>query len=126
MPSRQFNVAPEIVQDKSLLHNHSSAQLLHGVDDLLGLILGDVLLHHLGCALDKLLAVHQAQSEHVLDLLDHLGLGRRLESLELEGEEGLFGGGGSSLLGFLNRGSSGGSGSGESAHGHIGDVELGL
>lgn len=42
----------------SLLHSHSSTQLLHSSDDFLGLLLGDVLFHHLGCALDEFLAVH--------------------------------------------------------------------
>lgn len=41
-----------------LLHSHSGAQLFHRSNNLLGLFLGNVLLHHLGCALDKLLAIH--------------------------------------------------------------------
>ena len=109
-----------------LFHDDSSAQSLHGLNDLVSVLLGDVLLHHLWCTLDELLAVHQAESKHVLDLLDDLSLGGSLESLKLEGEESLLGGGRSSLRSLFNsRGSSGGSGS-ETTYGHIGDVEFAL
>lgn len=109
-----------------LVHDNGGTQCLHGLDNLLSVLLGDVLLHHLGCALDELLAVHQAQAQHVLDLLDDLGLEGGIESLELEGEESLLGGGGSSLLGLLDGGRGSGASSGETSYGHIGDVELGL
>lgn len=110
----------------SLIHGDLGAELLHGGNDLLGVLLGHVLLHHLGRALNKLLGLDQAQAKQVLDLLDDLGLGASIKLLELEGEERLLGGGRGSLLGlFDNGGGTGGSGS-EAANGEIGNVELRL
>lgn len=43
---------------RSLFQNDNSAQTLHGFHDLLGLVFGYAVLHHLGRALDKLLAVY--------------------------------------------------------------------
>lgn len=127
--SISYNLIPSAVHASValLLHGDLGAELLHGGDDLLGVLLGHVLLHHLGRALDKLLGLDQAQAEHVLDLLDDLGLGGRVKLLQLEGEEGLLGGGRGSLLGFFggSRGSASGSSS-EAANGEVRDVELGL
>ncbi len=110
----------------SLLHGDLGAELLHGGDDLLGILLGDVLLHHLGRALDKLLGLDQAEAEQALNLLDDLGLGGGVKLLQLEGEEGLLGGGRGSLVGFFGGGGGSGGSSSEAADREIGDVELGL
>lgn len=110
-----------------LLHGHRSAQLLHGCNDLLGLLLGHRLLHHLWRALDKLLGVDQTQPEQGLDLLDNLGLGTRVKLLQLECEERLLGRGGGRLFGLLSSGGGGRSwGRSEPANGEIGDVEARL
>lgn len=109
-----------------LLHGDGGAKLLHGGDDLLGLVLGHVLLHQLRRALDELLAVHQAQTQQVLDLLDDLGLGTGLEGLELDVEDALLGGRRCGLLSLLDSGGSCCRGGGEATNGEIGDVELGL
>lgn len=113
-----------------LVHGDGGTKVLHGGDDLLGVLLWYGLLHHLGRALDKLLGVDQAEAEQVLDLLDDLGLGRGVELLELEVEERLLGGGGRSLLGLLGRSGGGGGtasrASGEAADGQVRDVEPGL
>ena len=109
-----------------LLHDNLGTELLHCGNDLLGILLGYVLLHHLRRALDKLLAVDQAQTEQTLDLLNDLGLGGGVELLELQCEKGLLGGGRCSILGlFSGRGGGGGGGS-EAAYRHVGDVELAL
>ncbi len=76
--------------DLHLIHNHSSTKLLHRGNNLLSLVLRHGLLHCLRCALNKFLAVHQAQPQQILDLLDDLGLGARFERCELEGEQGLL------------------------------------
>lgn len=107
-----------------LFHDNSSTEVLHGGNHLLSILLGHVLLHGLGRALDELLGVHQTETQRRLDLLDNLGLGGRVESLQLEREQVLLLLDGSLVLGFLG-GSSGGRGSGgEATNGQIGDVEL--
>lgn len=110
----------------ALLHNNLSTKLLHSSNDLLSILLGNVLLHHLWCALDELLAVHQAEAEQALDLLDNLGLGGSVELLQLQGEQRLLGGGGGSVFWLFDDGSGSRSGSSEATNGHVGDVELAL
>jgi hypothetical protein len=108
-----------------LLHHDGGAELLHGGDHFLCVLLGDILLHELRRALDELLAVHQAETQQTLDFLDDLGLGCGIEALELEVEKRLLRGGGSGVLGIFNCGR-GGRSSGEAANREVGDVELGL
>ena len=66
-----------------LVHSNRSTEILHRSNDLLGLVLGDGLLHGLGRALDELLAVHQAQPEHRLHFLDDFWLRGSVESAPL-------------------------------------------
>lgn len=117
-------------REATLLHGSLSTETLEGLDDLLGLLLGNGLLHDLGDTLDELLAVDQRQTEHGLDLLDDLGLSGGIEGLELEVEQGLLLGSRGSFL-LLRGGSSGSSrssstGHGEAANGQVGDVQTGL
>jgi hypothetical protein len=105
-----------------LLHDNSGAEVLHGGNHLLGVLLGHVLLHRLGRALDELLGIHQTETQRRLDLLDNLGLGGRVEALQLHGEEVLLLLRGGLVLGFLDGGGRGGGG--EASNGQIGDVEL--
>ena len=113
-----------------LVHSNHPPNPLHHLNDLLRLLLRHPLLHLLRRALHKLLAVHQTQPQHALDLLDDLRLRPRVDRLQRECEQGLFlrGGRGFFLL-FDGRGCwGGGSGAtgGEVADGHVGDVEAGL
>lgn len=110
----------------NLLHNSRSTQRLERLDNLLGLLLGNALLHHLWRALDELLAVHERQPQHALDLLDHLGLRPGVKLLQLQVEQRLLGGSRCGLLLFNGRSGRTRAGGGESAHGHVGDVEAGL
>lgn len=73
-----------------LLHNHNCTQCLHGLNNLLRLLLRHALLHQLWRTLHKLLAVHQTQAQQALDLLDHLGLRARVERLKLQVEQCLL------------------------------------
>lgn len=109
-----------------LLHDDGGAQLLHGGHDLLGLVLGDALLHHLGHRLDELLGVDKGQAEQVLDLLDHLGLGAGIECRQLDAEQRLLLCGRRRLIGLFDRGGGSSWRSGEATYGEIGDVEAGL
>jgi hypothetical protein len=113
---------------KRLLHDDNSTQSLECLDNLLTLFLGHTLLHQLGSALDKLLAVNQRQTQHALDFLDDLGLGAGFERHELEVEQSLFlCGGGDVLLFGSSRGRSGGSTtSSKATDGQIRDVEARL
>lgn len=109
-----------------LFHHNLSAKLLHGSDDFLSVLLWNVLLHHLWCALDELLAIDQTEAEQALDLLDDLGLGGGIELLQLQGEQSLLGGGGSSVFGLFSGRGGGGSSSSEATNRHVRDVELAL
>jgi hypothetical protein len=115
-----------IGQGGSLFHDDGSAEFLHSGNDLFSLLLRYRLLHHLGGALDKLLAVHKTETKNVLDLLDDLGLGACVEGVELEGEERLLLGGGRGLVGLFGGSGGGGRGSSEAANGQVGDVETRL
>lgn len=128
-PSR----APTNTHTNPSIHRNNRPKPLHRLHDLLALLLGHRVLQHLGRALDELLAIHQAEAQHALDLLDDLGLGARVERLEREGEERLLlrrgGGFGFFFLdggGAGRGGAGGGGGGGGEAHGHVGDVEAGL
>lgn len=112
---------------KSLLHDNNSAQSLERLDNLLSLILWHALLHELGSALNKLLAVDKRKTEQTLDLLDDLWLARRLERLKLKVEQCLFLRGRGCLL-FFNGCCCcwSGGGRGESTYGQVWDVEAGL
>lgn len=122
-PSSFYDTAHASIYTVFLLHHHGSTNLLHGGNNLLSILLRHILLHHLGCALDELLAVDQAEAEQTLDLLDDLGLGCRLDALQLQGEEMLLSSSRRSFLGLLSGGRSS-RGSGEATNGEIGDVEL--
>lgn len=127
IPRRQRPPLIQLLDPPLLLHGHRSTQILHGCNDLLGLLLGYRLLHHLWRALDKLLGVDQTQPEQGLDLLDNLGLGSRVELLQLECEERLLGRGGGGLFGLFSSGGRGRSrGCSEATNGEIGDVEARL
>ena len=56
-----MSLARQAISYKSLHHNRS-AQLLHRRKDLLGFVLRYGFLHHLWCALNKLLRVDQAKA----------------------------------------------------------------
>jgi hypothetical protein len=64
-----------------LFHRHLPPQRLKILDQLLRLLLRHALLQHLGRTLSKLLAVHQTEAEHRLDLLDDLGFRGWLKGL---------------------------------------------
>lgn len=124
---------PQTTHTNPSIHRNNRPKPLHRLHDLLALLLGHRVLQHLGRALDELLAIHQAEAQHALDLLDDLGLGARVERLEREGEERLLlrrgGGFGFFFLdggGAGRGGAGGGGGGGGEAHGHVGDVEAGL
>lgn len=113
------------------IHNNHRPQPLHRLNNLLRLLLRHPLLHLLRRTLDKLLAVHQTQPQHALDLLDDFRFRGRVERLERQGEEGLFLRCGRGFFFFFDGGAGargGGcwAGCGEAAHGHVGDVEAGL
>lgn len=108
-----------------LLHLHDTTQGLDRLHNLGALLLGHALLHHLGHALDELLAVDQTQAEHALDLLDDLGLGGRVEGGELQGEERLLLRRGSGFF-FFDGGSGGGRRGGWRCEGEVGDLKTGL
>ena len=112
------------------IHCDHAAQALHGVDDLLPVVLRHPLLHDLGRALDKLLTVDQAEPQHAFDLLDDLGLGGCVERGERQGEERFFLRGGRGFFLFSGRrGTAGSTSSGagsKAADRHVGDVEASL
>ena len=122
-PSIVYHDRPQRITNLKgcLLHHNSATQLLHGGNDLLGVLLGHVLLHHLGRTLDEFLAVYQAETQHALDLLDDLGLGRRLKRRQLQGEKVLLLRRRGSILGFFDGGGSGRGGS-EAANRKVGNV----
>lgn len=120
----------KIIAPLSLLHDNLGTHSLQGLDDLLRLLLGHRLLHHLGYRLNELLAVDEGKAEQTLDLLDNLSLGGSIHCLKLQVEKSLFLRGGSSLF-FLSSGGSGstttGTGSnGEATNGEVGDIQAGL
>lgn len=113
-----------------LLHNSLRPKTLQSLNNLLRLLLRHRLLHHLRYGLDKLLAVHQRQSKHVLNLLDHLGLGRGIERLQLQVKERLLSGGRCCLFFFgswcCGAWSTATWGRGEAADREVGNVQAGL
>lgn len=110
------------------IHRNNRSKPLHRLHNLLALVLRHPILHQLGRALDKLLTIHQTQSQHALDLFYDFRFGARVEGLEREGEEGLFlhRGGGFFFFDGGGGGWCGARGGGGEAHGHVGDVEAGL
>lgn len=109
-----------------LIRSNNSPKPLHRLHNLLAVLLRHPLLHHLRRALNKLLAVHQTQAQHALDLLDDLRLGPGVERFQRQREERLFLGRGRGFF-FLGRGRRGGRcGGGETAHWHVGDIQAGL
>lgn len=66
------------VTTKSITSNHRP-QPLHRLNNLLALVLRHPFLHRLRRALDKFLAIHQTQPQHLLYFLYDLGLGAGVE-----------------------------------------------